>query len=133
MKTSSDYLTEANHLVPRLSPEAGIHLHAAGQSVFIDVRDSATIAQTGTILGALCIPRGLIEFAADPATPFHNPALTHEADIILVCGVGAMAALAGKTLKEMGYQHVRNGGGFADWQAAGGPIHPPTHPPKPSP
>ena len=42
------------------------------------------------------------------------------ADIVLVCGAGGQAALAGKTLKEMGYQNVCNVGGISDWIAAGG-------------
>jgi rhodanese-related sulfurtransferase len=61
-----------------------------------------------------------IEFAADPESPFHNAHLNKDAKIILVCGAGGQAALAGKTLKEMGYESVRNIGGFADWRDAGG-------------
>jgi rhodanese-related sulfurtransferase len=33
-----------------------------------------------------------------------------------------MAALAGKTLKEMGYERVINIGGFNAWKEAGGPT-----------
>ena len=46
----------------------------------------------------------------------------NDAEIILVCGAGGMAALAGKTLLEMGYQNVLNVGGFASWKDAGGPT-----------
>ena len=42
------------------------------------------------------------------------------ADIVLVCGAGGQAALAGMTRKEMGYQNVCNVGGISDWIAAGG-------------
>ena len=37
-------------------------------------------------------------------------------------GAGGQAALAGKTLKEMGYQNVTNVGGIGDWKDAGGPM-----------
>lgn len=120
MKNSKDYLSEANALVERVSVEEGIDLHKNKGAVFVDVRDSAAIAESGTINGALRIPRGFIEFAADPDSPFHNAELNRDATIILVCGAGGQAALAGKTLKEMGYDSVRNIGGFADWRNAGG-------------
>ena len=120
MKNSKDYLSEANALVERVSVEEGIDLHKNKGVVFVDVRDSAAIAESGTINGALRIPRGFIEFAADPDSPFHNAELNRDATIILVCGAGGQAALAGKTLKEMGYESVRNIGGFADWRDAGG-------------
>ena len=98
----------------------GIAKHGAGNSLFIDVRDSGDIAKSGTIAGALRIPRGFLEFAADENLPYFNASLSKDADIVLVCGAGGQAALAGKTLKEMGYQNVCNVGGIADWIAAGG-------------
>jgi len=70
----------------------------------------------------LRIPRGFIEFAADPATPFYNDALKTDASIYLVCGAGGQAALAGKTLQEMGYTSVTNIGGISDWESAGGAM-----------
>ena len=120
MKNSKDYLSEANALVERVSVEEGIDLHKNKGAVFVDVRDSAAIAESGTINGALRIPRGFIEFAADPDSPFHSAELNRDATIILVCGAGGQAALAGKTLKEMGYESVRNICGFADLRDAGG-------------
>ena len=122
MKAAKDFLEEANAVVPRISTEDGIAKHAAGGTVFVDVRDSGLIAETGTIAGAERVTRGMIEFVADPATPFHNAALTHDADIVLICGAGGQAALAGKTLKDMGFKNVANVGGFKDWKDAGGPV-----------
>ena len=121
MKTAKDYLDEANKSVTRLTTEEAVALHGKG-GVFIDVRDSADISTTGTIAGAVRIPRGFIEFAADEATPFHNKSLKKSAELYLVCGAGGQAALAGKTLSEMGYESVTNIGGFADWKEAGGPV-----------
>ena len=121
MKSAKDFLEEAHAVVPKLTPEEGIERHKAGGAVFVDVRDSAAIADSGTIAGAQRIPRGMMEFSADPNTPFYNEALKPEAEIILVCGAGGQAALAGKTLKDMGYQNVHNVGGFPDWKKAGGP------------
>lgn len=121
MKSSKHYMEEANAAVPRLGAKEAISKHGTTGAVFVDVRDSAAIAKTGTIAGAHRIPRGMMEFTADAETDFHNPALQKDADIYLVCGAGGQAALAGKTLKEMGYQNVTNIGGFGDWKEAGGP------------
>lgn len=123
MKTAKDYLDEANAVVPKISSEDGIAKHAAGNTVFVDVRDATSIAESGTIAGAQRVPRGMIEFMADPAfEAFYNPALQKDAEICLICGAGGQAALAGKTLQEMGYQNVSNVGGFNAWKEAGGPT-----------
>jgi rhodanese-related sulfurtransferase len=122
MKTAKDFLDEAHAVVPKITSEEGIAKHADGSTVFIDVRDGASIAETGTIAGAHRLPRGMIEFHADPATDFHVSALQKDAEIVLICGAGGQAALAGKTLKDMGYQNVSNVGGFSAWKDAGGPT-----------
>ena len=122
MKTAQNYLDEANAVVPKISVEEGIKKHKAGKSVFVDVRDSADIAASGTIAGAETIARGMMEFKADDTHALHNPALKKDADIVLVCGAGGQAALAGKTLVDMGFQSVSNVGGFKAWKEAGGPT-----------
>jgi len=122
MKTAQDYLNDANAVVRRISVEDGIEKHKAGKSVFIDVRDSADVAASGTIAGAETIARGMIEFKADDTHALHNPALKKESDIVLVCGAGGQAALAGKTLIDMGFRNVSNVGGFKAWKEAGGPT-----------
>lgn len=122
MKTAKDFLDEAHAVVPKISAEEGITRHQAGNSVFVDVRDSADIAASGTIAGAHLVRRGMIEFHADDSHALHNPALKKDADIVLVCGAGGQAALSGKTLKDMGFQKVSNVGGFSSWKEAGGPV-----------
>jgi len=124
MKTSNDYMDEANAVVPRLSVEDAIAAHADSDSVFVDVRDSAAIAATGTINGAHRIPRGMLEFIADRDGANHNAALSRAKAIYVVCAAGGQAALAGKTLKDMGYDQVFNIGGISSWAQAGGPTEP---------
>lgn len=122
MKTAKDYLDAANADVPRVPVVEAIARHGRGGAIFVDVRDSAVIAKTGTIAGAERVPRGFLEFTADDSTPYHNAALRKDAEIYLVCGAGGQAALAGKTLQDMGFDKVYNVGGFGDWKAAGGPV-----------
>ena len=122
MKTAKDFMDEANAVVPKMGPEDAIAKYNAGGGVFVDVRDSGAIAKTGTIKDAHRIARGMMEFVADPATPFHNEALQKDAEIYLICGAGGQAALAGKTLMDMGFTNVTNIGGFPAWKEAGGPT-----------
>jgi rhodanese-related sulfurtransferase len=123
MKTAKDYLDAANDTVPKMDAADAIEKHAAGNGVFIDVRDSADIAESGTIAGAHRIPRGMIEFRADPAVEaLYNPVFAKDATFYLVCGAGGQAALAGKTLTDMGFSNVTNIGGFPAWKEAGGPT-----------
>jgi rhodanese-related sulfurtransferase len=122
MKTFKDYISEANAVVPRVAPAEAIAIHKQGQAVFIDVRDTKSLDETGTIEGAHHVPRGMIELAADPDTPFYRDFFQKDAQICIVCGGGVMAALTGKTLLDMGYSNVTNVGGMNDWKEAGGPV-----------
>jgi len=88
MKTAESALSAANAVVPKISVADGIQKHADGNSVFIDVRDGLEIQETGTIQGALKIPRGFIEFAADSSTPYHEEKLQKD-----VSGKGLKGAL----------------------------------------
>ena len=122
MKSAKDYLDAANADVTRIPGAEAVAHHGEPGAVFVDVRDSAAIAKSGTIAGALRVPRGMMEFAADENTPFHEQGLRRDADLYLVCGAGGQAALAGRTLKEMGYERVTNIGGIGEWKDAGGPM-----------
>ena len=121
MKTSKDFMNEANAVVPKISTQEAVKLHGT-DTVFVDVRDSAGIADTGTIAGAHRIPRGMLEFKADSESPLHDSAMEKDAHIALICAAGGQAALAGKTLIDMGYTNVVNIGGFKDWKDAGGAV-----------
>lgn len=123
MKTAQNYLDAANADVPKMDTSEAIAIHSKGQGVFIDVRDTAAIDGTGSIKGAHRIPRGMFEFRADPAVEaLYDPVFQKDAAIYLVCGAGGQAALAGKTLKDMGFSNVTNIDGFPDWKAAGCPV-----------
>ena len=122
MKTSKDYLEEANRVVRKIDFSEALIKHTKKNAIFIDVRDSSEIAKTGSITDALKIQRGLIEFVADESTKLYNSKLKKDTEIILVCGAGGQAALTGKTLVEMGYKNVANVGAIGDWEKNGGPM-----------
>ena len=83
-----------------------------GDVVLVDVREPTEWEHH--VAGALQVPRGLLEFAADPASPRHLAELDPSRRIIVMCRSGARSALAGSTLKDMGFDDVRNlSSGFA--------------------
>ena len=118
--TVKEMMDAANAVVPKVTMDEAKTLVAGGNAVIVDVRDTAELAQTGKVRGALHIPRGSLEFRADAGTSYHDPNLDPRKTVILYCAAGSRAALAGKVLKDMGYADVRNLGGFKDWADAGG-------------
>jgi rhodanese-related sulfurtransferase len=123
MATSVKLLMEAaNAAVPRITPAQARELIAKGNTLVLDVRDGTEVAASGKIAGALHISRGLLEFRADPDSPAHDKNLTNDKTILVYCASGGRSALSGKLLKDMGYDHVYNLGGFKDWVDSGGPV-----------
>jgi rhodanese-related sulfurtransferase len=120
--TVQQMLAAANAAVPRIAPEEAKELAGQAQVVLLDVRDAAEVKASGKAKGAVHVSRGLLEFRADPASPLHDAAFDRAKTIIVYCASGGRSALAGKTLKEMGYTDVRNLGGFKDWVEAGGEV-----------
>ena len=118
-KTVKDLLAEANASIQKLSPaEAGEKIRS-GDVLVLDVRDAAEVQQSGKIKGALNVSRGLLEFRADPDSPYFNPALQKDKTILLHCASGGRSALAAKTLQDMGYTSVFNIGGFKELTESG--------------
>ncbi|MGA7051364.1 MAG: rhodanese-like domain-containing protein, partial [Mycobacterium sp.] len=102
----------ADAVVPRITAAQAHELIAKGNAVLVDVREAPEVQQSGKAAGAVHIPRGILEFVADPASPHHDPRLDKGKTVIVYCAAGGRAALAGQALKEMGYGEVYNLGGF---------------------
>jgi len=124
-KTVKDMLADARSAVPQLAPAEAVEKIRSGEVLVVDVRDGTEVQANGHIKGAVNVPRGLIEFRADPDSPYYNPAFTKDKTIVLHCASGGRSALAAKTLQDMGYTSVYNGGGFADLVAAGAEVEKP--------
>jgi rhodanese-related sulfurtransferase len=119
--TAKQLVDAANAAVPKISGQEAQEMVAKG-AVLVDIRDSAELAATGKAAGAVHIPRGSLEFKADLSSPTAEKALAFDKPVILHCASGGRAALAGKLLKDMGYEKVYNLGGFKDWVEAGGKV-----------
>ena len=121
-------LEAANAAVPRVSPDQAKAIIAKGNAVVVDVRDAPEVEQSGKVAGALHVSRGMLEFRADPDSPYHDKNFAKDKTLILYCASGGRSALAGKLLKDMGYGQVFNLGAFKDWAASGGAVEKPIEP-----
>jgi rhodanese-related sulfurtransferase len=120
--TVKQMLEVANAAVPRITPAQAKEMIAKGNALVVDVRDGAELAQTGKVAGAVHVPRGMLEFRADPELPSHDKNFAKEKTVILYCASGGRSALSGKTLKDLGYDKVYNLGAFKDWAESGGAV-----------
>jgi rhodanese-related sulfurtransferase len=103
----------AKAAVPRLTPAQSKDMIDRGNALILDVRDGTGLQQTSKLKGALHVAR----LAGRPRRPgFAQLQSTFKRDqaVILHCAGGGRAALAGKTLKDMGFAQVFNGGGFKE-------------------
>ena len=119
-------LEAANAAVPKITQQKAREMMEMGNTLVVDVRDAPEIEKSGKVKGAVHVSRGMLEFRADPDSPFHDKNFARDKNVILYCASGGRAALAGKVLKDMGYDHVYNIGGFKDWADSGGAIEKPT-------
>jgi len=119
MASVQEWLATANAIVPRLGPRELKDIASRPDVVLIDVRDAAEVQQSGKLRGARNISRGILEFRADAATAYHDPALQKDRTVVVYCASGGRSALAAKTLLDMGYTSVYNAGGFNELAAGG--------------
>jgi rhodanese-related sulfurtransferase len=123
MATSVKQMLEAaNAAVPKVTPAQAKELIAKGNTLVVDVRDGPEVQASGKVAGAVHVSRGMLEFRADPDLPSHDKNFSKDKTVILYCGSGGRAALAGKMLKDLGYDRVLNLGGFKDWADSGGAV-----------
>lgn len=120
MPTSvKEMLAAANAVVPKLPPDEAREMMGKGNVLVVDVRDPSEVQESGKIKGAVNVSRGMLEFRADPESPYHNPAFQKDKTILLYCASGGRSALAGKALRDLGYSSVCNIGGFKELAEAG--------------
>ncbi len=115
-----EMLAVANASVPKITPQEARAMVADRNALVVDVRDGPELQASGKIKGATHVSRGMLEFRANSETPYHDAAFTKDRPVILYCASGGRAALGGKALKDLGYEHVYNLGGFKDWVESGG-------------
>ena len=107
-QTSRDLLAAARAVVPEVTPDE-VHAHA-GERVLLDVRERSEWEE-GHIAGARHLSRGHLETRIEETVPDRRSRVT------IYCASGVRSLLAGRTLREMGYERVESmAGGFNAWK-----------------
>src|SRR5437588_11681451 len=115
-------LEAANAAVPKITPAEAREMIGKGNALVVDVRDAPELEKSGKVAGAVHVSRGMLEFRADPESPYHDKNFSKDKTVILYCASGGRSALAGKVLKDLGYERVYNLGAFKDWAESGGTV-----------
>ena len=95
-------------------PEYDVHevknkIEQSQDFILVDVREDREWVQ-GNIPSSIHIGKGVIERDVANLIP------DQETEVVLYCQGGYRSALAGESLKEMGYKNVLSmSGGFSDW------------------
>lgn len=122
-QSAMDLVNEARAMVEGLSCDAVESALKEEDTVLVDLREPHERAEHGVIEGAVHVPRGMLEFHADPSLPYHKPELLPDRRVILHCASGGRSALGAATLKRMGYAKVAHmEGGLKAWKDAGKPT-----------
>ncbi len=117
-----DYVAEAKAATGTISADDA----HSGDCIILDVREAGELAQTGRVAGSVHVPRGFLEARADPSAETADAGLTGALDknlpVYVLCASGARAAMAAKTLTEMGYNAKSIEGGLKGWRECGLPV-----------
>lgn len=123
IKTVDSMVAEANEQVRIISIEDAKAMVGSDDVTFIDVRDVREIAKTGRIPGARHVPRGMLEFWIDPASPYYKEFFGEDKTFVFYCAASWRSALSAKTAQDMGLTPVAHlEGGLGEWLKADGPV-----------
>lgn len=105
----------ANDLARRLSDGEAL--------ILIDIRELQERVDKGAIPNSRHVPRGMLEFWADPAMGYHRDYFVESGRYVVYCAGGGRSVLAALALMDMGYENVWHlDGGFGGWESAGQPV-----------
>lgn len=123
MTTVAEMVAAAKQRVENLTVDQVAREIESGDALLVDLREPEERTQNGGIAGAVSAPRGMLEFWADPTSPYHRPEFDPGRRVILMCASGGRSALASDTLRALGYADVAHlDGGLKAWQEAGRPV-----------
>ena len=130
IKNVFEETTRLKEQIENLTVEA-LQAEQAGQGgqaesadlLLLDLREIQEVVDMGTIPGAKNVPRGMLEFWADPASPYYRDYFDEHKRTVVFCAGGGRSVYATLALKDMGYKNVAHlEAGFNGWQKAGGEV-----------
>lgn len=121
-KTAAELVSEAKASIENLGPEDVAKEMESGEVLVVDIRE-ASEREGGRIPGSIHAPRGMLEFYADPSSPYHLEDFDPNKRVILHCAAGGRSSLGVKALEQLGYTNIAHlDGGFEAWKEAGNPV-----------
>ncbi|WP_341328750.1 rhodanese-like domain-containing protein [Methylotuvimicrobium sp. KM2] len=117
-KTLMDFVKQAKSQIHEIEVLNVKSLLDEGYQV-LDVREPAEF-MSGTIEGALNIPRGILEAAADRQYAGRREELMdRDKKWLLLCASSGRSAMAAAVMQQMGFKNIRNiNGGITAWKEA---------------
>ena len=124
IKSIFEDIESAKRQIENLSVEQLQKELAGGDDLFlVDLRELQERVELGTIEGSRHVPRGMLEFWADPKSPYYRDWFQEDRRTVVFCAGGARSALATMALLKMGFANVAHlEPGFGGWLKSGAPI-----------
>jgi rhodanese-related sulfurtransferase len=121
--TVEELLERARRDLRRVHPRDAPRAMAAG-ALLVDIRSDSQRTRDGLVAGSTFIPRNVLEWRCDPASPWRDPTASDpRRRIILMCDEGFQSSLAAATLQGLGLPLATDlVGGFQAWRAAELPV-----------
>jgi rhodanese-related sulfurtransferase len=124
-KTAEQLVDAAKRRIRSATPEEVVDAVLSGELLVVDVREPDEF-EKGHIPSAVDIPRGWLEFRADPTCPAYDERIASDKPLLVYCAIGGRSALATAALQELEYANVTNlEHGFEGWKRAGYPVEQP--------
>jgi rhodanese-related sulfurtransferase len=121
--TAAAMVAAAKQRVENLTVDQTAAELSGAETLLVDLREPEERAQHGVIPGAVHAVRGMLEFYADPTSPYHRPEFDPSRRVILHCASGGRSALAADLLRQLGYARVAHlDGGLRAWKESGQPV-----------
>ena len=121
-----DLVEAANKVIDTVPVDEAVAMHGDPDVVFVDLRDVRELEREGRIPGAFHMPRGMVEFWVDPASPyFKSDVFGPDRRFAFYCNRDWRSALATEVAQRIGLDkacHIE--GGYTAWKEAGGPTEP---------
>ena len=124
IKNIFDYVDEEKANIENLTVEQlRAERDANPNLLLLDIREIQERVDLGTIPGSIHVPRGMLEFWADPASRYYRDYFQEDRRTVVFCAGGGRSVLATKALLDMGFKSVAHlEPGFGGWQKAGEAI-----------
>jgi rhodanese-related sulfurtransferase len=121
--TADELLAEARRELERVTPAEAASAVSAG-AVLVDIRAEHQRRRDGLVPGAVFVPRNVLEWRCDPASPSRDERVSDRAlHLIVMCDEGYQSSLAAANLRRLGFESATDlVGGFQAWRAAGLPV-----------